>query len=331
MSGNQPIIRTSERSSFKRCPQQWWWAYREGLRGKSKPADALWFGIGIHEALAIWYGEAFDRGAEPWKTWDDWVGDEIRFIKANFATHDREWFEEPVYEEAASLGASMMRAYIREYGDDINLEVIAIEQPFEVDIVDHDEVLATFKSRFDGVAIDHESGEIVLLEHKTAGTIRTGHLELDDQAGSYFAVATIVLRNEGVIGPKENISGILYNFLRKSKPDPRPRNERGAYLNKDGSVSKVQPARAFHREIIDRTPREVNQQIRRITDEVVLMNKMRTGELPVTKTVTYMCTFCQFFTMCKLHERGGNAWKEFRDAQYVVVNPYEDPRKSASE
>jgi hypothetical protein len=61
------------------------------------------------------------------------------------------------------------------------------------------------------------------------------------------------------------------------------------------------------------------------------MNKMRSGELPVTKTTNDMCPYCPFFTMCVLHEQGGNAWKEFRDKQYTRVNPYEDMRKSASE
>jgi Zierdtviridae exonuclease len=326
-----PIIRTSERSAFRRCPQQWWWAYRDGLKSKAKPADALWFGIGIHEALALWYGEGYDRGPIPSDTFEDWVGDEVRWIKSNFADHDREWFEEPAYFEAAELGAAMLDHYIEVYDTDPHLEVLAIEQPFEIELVKDDEVVAIFKSRLDGVSIDHRLGLIVLDEHKTAGSIRTAHLALDDQAGAYFAVATIVLRHQGILGPKENIAGIEYNFLRKSKPDPRERDEQGRYLNKDGSVSKKQPPPAFHREFVDRGPREVKTQLRRLTDEVSIMNKMRTGELPVTKTVTYMCPNCQFFTMCVMHERGGNAWKEFRDAQYAVENPYEDMRKSSSE
>jgi hypothetical protein len=326
-----PILRTSERRAFHRCAQQWEWAYRYGLRSKRKPADALWFGIGIHEALASWYGEAFDRGPEPWKTFEDWADGEVRYIKANLTDRDRTWFDEPVYEDAIELGIGMMKAYVREYGEDINLEVIAIEQPFEIEIVDHDEVIGIFASRFDGAAIDHDTGMIVLLEHKTAGSIKTQHLPLDDQAGAYFAVATIVLRDQGIIKPRDTIEGILYNFMRKSLPDERPRNPQGAALNKNGTVSARQPAKAFVRELVDRTPREVSQQIRRLRDEMLMMNMMRTGELPVTKTITDMCPYCPFFTMCKLHERGGNAWKEFRDSEFAVVDPYVEHRKSAAE
>lgn len=325
------IIRTSERTAFRRCPQRWWWGYRDGLKSKRKPADALWFGIGIHEALAQWYGNGYDRGPIPSDTFEDWVGDEVRFIKANFSERERDWFEEPLYEDALELGIAMLDHYLETYDDDPHLEVLAIEQPFEIELVRDDEVVAIFKSRFDGVGIDHKRGEIVLLEHKTAGTIKTMHLPLDDQAGAYFAVATIVLRQQGILGPKEFIDDIMYNFLRKSMPDLREQDARGQYLNKNGDVSKRQPPRHFLREYVDRGPREVNQQLRRLTDEVSIMNGMRDGTIPVTKTVNDMCPYCPFFMMCKLHERGGNAWREFRDSQYVVENPYEDARKSAAE
>jgi hypothetical protein len=302
-----------------------------GLKAKAKPADALWFGIGVHEALALWYEDGYDRGPIPSESFEDWAEAETRFIKANFADHDRDWFDEPVYEEATELGVAMLDNYLNTYDDDPNWEVLAIEQPFEIELVKDDEVAAIFKSRFDGAMINHRVGQIELMEHKTAGAIKTAHLALDDQAGAYVAVATIVLRDQGILGRREVIEGIRYNFLRKSMPDLRPRNAQGLALNKDDSVSKRQPAPPFLREFVDRTPREVNQQIRRLTDEVTIMNKMRSGELPITKTVTDMCPYCPFFTMCVLHERGGNAYKEFMAAQYTVTNPYEDMRKSASE
>lgn len=325
-----PIISNSERNTFARCPQRWVWSYIDGLRPKARPADALWFGQGIHEALALWYNEGFDRGPIPAKTWDQWVGEEIRYIKANYADHDREWFEQPVYEDAGELGHAMLQAYITEYGADEYLEILAVEQPFELELVRDDEVIAIFIGIFDGVAIDHWNNIMVLLEHKTAGAIKTMHLPLDNQAGSYFSAATIVLRHQGIIGSKDSIDAILYNFLRKSKPDTRKRNERGAYLNQNGEISKRQPAKAFVRELVERTPREVGSQMRRLTSEVYVMNKVRNGELPVNKVVNDMCTYCQFFTMCTMHERGGNAWKDYRDAMYTRAE--QSPlRKSAAE
>jgi Zierdtviridae exonuclease len=329
--GNPPIIRTSERKEFRRCPQRWWWGYRCGLRGKGKPADALWFGTGIHVALASWYGEAFHRGPLPAHTFRDWIGNEVREIKANLTDRDRDWFDEPVYIDAGDLGQEMLSEYVRTYGIDRSLEILAVEQPFQVELTEDDEVVAIFAGTFDGVALDHEDGNIYLLEHKTAGSVKTAHLPLDDQAGGYFAAATVVLRHQGIIAPRENISGIMYNFLRKAMPDPRERNKAGAYLNKDGSISKRQPPPPFHREWIDRSPGEVRSQLQRITDEVVIMNGIRNGELPITKNTNDQCTYCPFYTMCLLHERGGNAWKEFRDKEYRIEDPYADHRKSTAE
>jgi len=302
----------------------------ENLRPKARPADALWFGVGIHEALALWYNEGFERGPLPAKTWKKWVGDEVRFIKANYADHDREWFEEPVYLDAKELGVAMLNGYVTEYGYDQDLEILAIEQPFELELVRDDEVIAIFIGIFDGVAINHLENMMVLLEHKTAGQIKTMHLGLDNQAGSYFAAATIVLRHQGIIGSKDTIDAILYNFLRKALPDTRERDHAGRYLNKDGRVSKVQPAKRFVREFVDRSPREVGSQMRRLADEVFIMNKVRSGELPVTKVINDMCAYCPFFTMCTMHERGGKSWMEYRDAMYTKAGP-SPLRKSAAE
>ena len=84
----------------------------------------------------------------------------------------------------------------------------------------NDEVIAIFIGIFDGVAIDRWDNAVVLLEHKTGGAIKTMHLPLDNQAGSYFSAATIVLRHQGIVAPRMPSTGSRYNFLRKSKPDP---------------------------------------------------------------------------------------------------------------
>jgi Zierdtviridae exonuclease len=334
LTNDVPLLTTSEIKSFDRCPQQWWWGYRSGLRGKSKPADALWFGTGIHYALAEWYDEGFNRGPQPADTFYRWVGDEVREIKANLTDRDREWFEEPAYYDAGDLGIAMLDAYLDQYGEDEDWEVIAVEQAFEVELVRNGETIAIFAGCVDGAFIDHSDGNAYLLENKSAGAIKTAHLPLDMQAGNYFAAGTTVLRHQGVIGPKDTLYGIMYNFLRKSMPDERPRNARGAALNKDGRISKRQPPKMFHREPVDRKPREVGAILQRITDKAMLMNEYRSGRMPVTKNITDMCPYCPFFNMCLLHEKGGNAWRHFRDQQFIVTDPYHEQLnkgKSASE
>jgi hypothetical protein len=330
MTERIPIIRTSERKLFRQCPQAWWWAYRMGLISKGRPADQLWFGTGIHLALAEWYGKpGFKRGPHPAHTFDAWVGHEVRTIKAS----SEEWNEEDAYSDAHALGMNMLNRYVDHYGTDPDIEMIAVEQPFEIDIELDGEIVATFAGTFDGVHIDHSEDppRVYLWEHKTAAQISTAYLALDDQAGGYFAVADETLHAQGLLTPEQHIAGVQYNFLRKNKLDPRPQDERGMYLNLDGAVSKKQPAAMFEREVIERNPGEVQTQLRRLTNEVQLMNAMRSGEQEIIKNTNWNCPRCPFFEMCQLHEKGGRAWKDFMRISYTIRDPYGDHRKSAAE
>lgn len=322
-------LHTSERSCFRRCPQKWWWRFRMGLVPKGQTVDALWFGIGIHLALAQWYEKGKKRGRHPAETFSEWAAGEEREIRAQLPESGREWYDEPKFIDAQELGVAMLTEYVGFYGKDSHLFVIAIEQPFRINITYQGRIVAIFGSTFDGVVRDLTDGRIYLLEHKTAGQISLAYLELDDQAGAYWAVANAVLRAKKLIGPNEQISGILYNFLRKSLPDDRPADKDGNRLNKDGTVSKRQPADPFVRHIVERSPAEQRTQLERMADEVVVMNAMRAGEIPVYKNTTRDCTWCEFFTMCTLHERGGDSWRTVMRADFSQQDPYADNRKSA--
>jgi len=323
---NLPILRTSERGAFKRCAFRWWLEYRNGYRQRSPQADALWFGIGVHEALAQWYQKGKRRGEHPADYWERWCGDEIAFAKTYFD----ETFDEPIWVDATELGISMLDEYINYYGRDSDWEIISIEQPFKVRIMRDGTPIAFFSSRWDGVLRYLVDGKIYLLENKTAAQISTAYLELDDQAGSYWAVASQLLRTKGILKPGEHIEGIIYNFLRKAKFDERPQDEEGQRLNKDGSVSKKQPPPLFVREIKERSPKEQATQLARIADEVAVMNAVRKGTIPITKTPTKDCPRCPFWIPCTLHERGSaDAYKAVLKNNFRQIDPYEDMRKSA--
>jgi Zierdtviridae exonuclease len=330
---NLPLLRTSERISFKRCQQRWYWAWRMGLRGKGKPADALWFGTGVHIALAEWYcGPGKKRGPHPAETFALWAGEEINNIKA--ARPDEFGFEEEIWVEAHQLGTAMLDGYVKKYGKDPKWDVIAPEQTFQIDIPRRsgNGLLATYAGTFDLVYRDLEDGLIKLGEHKTAKAISTAHLSLDDQAGGYWAVASHVLRDQGVLGPKEHIAEITYNFLRKALPDDRDEDAEGRKLNKDGTISKRQPSAYFHREPIERLPRERKQQIVKIQNEAAWMETARRYPDRLMKTPTTTCHWdCAFFDMCELHDRGGDDYAEYMQAVYHQADPYADHRKSAAE
>jgi hypothetical protein len=297
-----------------------------GYRQRSPQADALWFGIGIHEALGQWYLRGKRRGPHPAETWANWTADEIAFAK----TYLDETFDEPVWVDAVELGAAMLEEYVAYYGKDPQWDIISIEQPFKVRIMRQGRPVAFFTSRWDGVLRDIATGKIWLLENKTAAQIVTAYLELDDQGGSYWAVASQLLRAKGILGPNEHIEGIIYNFLRKAFPDERPQNAEGLRLNKDNSISKKQPARLFHREPMDRSPKEQATQLSRIADEIAVMNAVRDGTIPITKTPTKDCPRCPFWVPCTLHERGSEAYKSVLKSNYRVIDPYEDTRKTSA-
>lgn len=328
-----PKLRTSERIAFKRCPQRWWWSYRDGLRSIGQPSNPLWFGTGWHLALALWYKPGKKRGIDPRETWTKYCEDEIRFIKTESNGGEMDLTEQKVaeYVEATELGKVMFDGYLDTFGKDENWKVLAPEQTFQVSIPDPDtgEPLIEYAGTFDGVYLDEEDGRIKLMEHKTAAAISTKHLSLDDQAGSYWAIATNVLRHQKLIRPKQTIAGITYNFARKAKPDDRPTNELGQYLNKDGSVSKVQGSPRFVRELIPRTAYERRVQIKRIQNEAIAMEAYREGSLPLIKNPTKDCSWdCDFFDMCELHESTPD-WEDYRDAMFKIEDPYKDHRKAA--
>lgn len=234
------MIRTSERRDFLRCQQRWWWGWREGLREKGSEADALWFGTGIHLALAEWYcGPGTKRGRHPAETWVEWADDSLRSIRT--VEGDGEELEAR-WIDAKELGQVMMEEYIKRYGRDEHKLILSPEMTFSLDVpwpsdqklydATPESLLAVYKGTFDSVWRHADTGHIWLDEHKTAGQISTGHLSLDPQAGSYWAVAGRYLRAEGKIGPKEDLWGIEYNFMRKALPDDRPRDAEGFATNK---------------------------------------------------------------------------------------------------
>jgi PD-(D/E)XK nuclease superfamily len=324
------MLRTSERTSFKRCPQRWWWGTVEGLT-PIRMKNPLWFGIGIHQALAEWYLEGSKRGPHPAETWTAFCEDEERFIPTDYEEDGAK------YVDAVELGVSMCNEYVKLYGKDSHWNVISTEQTFRQLIADPRykpepggklKALVRYVGTFDGVYRDLRNGKIYLMEHKTAAGIQTRHLPLDDQAGSYWMVAGKILRKQGLIGPRESLEGIMYNFLRKSLPDDRKRNEKGEALNKDGSVSKRQPAPAFLRELVERTSVERKKMQERIQAEALHMAAMRNGDLPVYKKTTKDCDWdCDFYKMCIMDEGGGDV-EEYKDAMYVRRDTYADHREN---
>lgn len=370
-----PILRTSERKSFKNCQWQWWYVYVEGLQKKGARRGALWFGEGVHLALEKWYIPGTERGVDPVVTWLDYcreAGDAIRIEddEGEFLT----WVE------AKDLGLAIIKHMLEIRGDDDEWEIISPEQTVEVLIENPKkpgEVLVRYVGTFDIVARNLRTGQIWLWDHKTAKVIKVTHLKMDEQAGSYWAIAEPALKEAGVMKPNEKLRGILYNFIAKSPPDERPRNADGLYCNKPvkkdylealaglydgqwaeqgdptelpvemtekglkllklpelqvlakregvevfGEPSKVQPAKRFHREEVQRSPKARQRQLVRIADDYAQIKAVRDGQFTATKNPGDHCNWCSMKTLCEIDEEGGDT-DEIIEFMYEKHDPYE--------
>jgi hypothetical protein len=238
-----PIIRTSERRDFGRCPWRWHQAWRRGLVPLGQDAPALIFGGWVHEALAAWYcGPGLKRGPHPAETFEKVSDTDLLHIRTEARSRGQaaeggtEFFIEEKMVPALELGRVMLEGYVEFWGSDDSWSVIEPERSGELLVVDptteEARPLAYYGFTYDLIYRDLADGSVKLGEHKTAKAISTDHLPLDPQAGSYWAIAGPHLRSLGMLRPKEDIAGITYNFLRKALPDDRPKNADGHATNK---------------------------------------------------------------------------------------------------
>lgn len=229
-----PILRTSERRDFKRCPTRWQWAWREGLKPNQQRSIPLWFGTIGHLAMQHWYVPGKKRGRDPRETFEEAVKGRIEVLKVEMLNGDSPEGSDVVAMEAGELGEKIFTNYLDTYGEDPEWEIISPEETFAIIIPRPGtrDPIVQFSGTFDVVARNLETGKLWLWDHKFMKTISTSHLDKDDQAGGYFAVAPLVLAHKGLVPKNTPLAGVLYNFVMKSPPDERPKNEHGLYTNK---------------------------------------------------------------------------------------------------
>lgn len=349
----QTMVRTSERTTFKRCPQRWWWSSVEGLAPK-EPSKALWFGTGWHIVMADYYRSGKKRSKDYIDLWREFCD-----------TPDAEGLYQPAIEmgqewlDLRSVGESMLNEYVKEYDGDKTWDVIQTEMSGSVMIPTWDEQdKFQYNFTFDGVYRDTKSKKIKLMEHKTAGQISINHLSLDDQGLSYWAVAGTILRKRGVLTKRENIREIMYNFVKKGMPDQRPVGPDGMRHNKAskaqyvdaleaadlptkgtvevlsnlaeqkgivvwGDISKNQPPPMFKRHPVLHSQAERKTTVEQMAAEHANMEAMRQGKIPVYKVPDSSCSWqCPFFTMCELHQSRGDI-EEFKRKVYTRRDAHE--------
>lgn len=216
-------FRTSERRDLKSCAQKWYWGQVEGLR-PHRDANPLWFGSAVHIGLAGYYIPGVKRGPHPAETFTEALDGDRSVLVTN---ED----EEQQYVDARAMGIDMLEHYVEFYGAEEYKEYIAPEwqgsvlmrRPAEArGLFKLPELKFQYRFTYDGVYRDLRTDEIWLDEHKTAASVWDDFIPLDDQAGSYWAVAGEKLRRAGILPEGRDIAGIMYNFLRKAMRDQRP-------------------------------------------------------------------------------------------------------------
>lgn len=313
-----PMLRTSERGTLKGC--EWRWDLEFNRRIKPQVSmPALRFGTLAHTAMAGWYVPGVKRGVSPVIGFERAYLEEQAYVQQHFGARD----EDGTWIDALELGVAMMENYLDEYGKDDLWEVLVTEKPFQVVVndPDTDEPWFIYTGILDGVWRNRSTKDIWIPDHKTTagiGDSKLNYLVLDDQAGAYWSWGVDYLAKEALLTKNQRLNGMLYNFLRKQKPDERPSkfvNGKRLYLNNDGSVSKKQPSPYFLRQPIFRDDYDRGQAKRRALIDMRRIEMLRAGELEITKNPgMFTCPGCWARDACELHETGGDFESFLKDS-----------------
>lgn len=242
------LIRNSERQTFKRCEQMWWWNFVDLLKPVEE-GKALRFGDLIHRALEIHYPPGKKRGLKPWLAFERLYKEQIKDgrERLNMVAEDQGWVD------AGELGVAMMRGFYAEFANtDAQYEVLASEQVFQVPLP-----LTSLQRKFvrsltgkpvprcivvgtmDGLWRP-KTGPVrtrlpFIKEYKTSGKALSQVLRalpMDEQAGTYWTFGPPWMWKNGILRRGEYPSHILYTLMLKQKADERPEDEQGRKLNK---------------------------------------------------------------------------------------------------
>ncbi len=201
-------IRTSDRSSFRRCRRRWAWSSH--LRGNMEPKQRnryFWLGSGFHYALEDFHAaKNFNTPADAFKEYtlackgskgitlpDGWE-DEQELATSMLDYYYFDWLE--------GYGRPLLKTYI--YKDEPQVEVrFEIIVPFQGP--NGEEV--RYRGTIDRVAIDTH-GRLWIVEYKTAQQFITGHFDTDGQVTAYVWAGNSLYNKP--------IAGVIYQQHKKT-------------------------------------------------------------------------------------------------------------------
>jgi hypothetical protein len=179
-------IHVTEVPLFRLCRLRWHYQYREVLVPREEDTGPLWFGTGVHYALA----QAYSNRVHPRDALLDWEGYRGSSV--------------PLLEE-------VLEHYAEHYRDDFNhWEVLGVETPVRSRLRRGLYLVGTFD-----LLVKEASGHIWVVDHKTRTYFDSpDDLEIEEQVTGYLYLAS----REGIPA-----RGMIWNEIRKASPRSNPR------------------------------------------------------------------------------------------------------------
>jgi hypothetical protein len=264
-------ITHSESRTFWTCQKKHWYAYIERLTPIRK-APALWLGTYVHAGLDLYYQGKADFLATIAKS----IEDDLVLAREDYPNLWPEDDEKMDSEKALAL--AMLEgwpAYVAENDLDCEFEAVATELEFEMRLPtpqggpSH----CIFRGKVDGIARHTPTGNLFLIEHKTAkqvGDAYINQLQLDPQVPAYMAGIRECYGYDTI--------GCIYNILRKQMPGPRVK------------------APLYYREWVWRNETEIAAAIENLYWTYRFIT--RPGRTPVPNPSQMTCGGCAYKSLC---------------------------------
>ena len=203
LTAKSMYVEPTQLQTFEDCPRFWHLRYEERLRAKT-PNPKLYTGAGWGVMM-----EAYYRGEDHIAALENFAEEEWRQINTLIVPTME---QEDEYRKAVDLLKLLGYDYPTwaKSNDPLYwVEVVAIEQPFEVPIPDTAYILA---GRMDMVVRD-AYGNLWVVDHKTTsgGFMTAREIKLNTQFQSYWWAAAH-------LWPDETVRGFIYNGVRKTNP-----------------------------------------------------------------------------------------------------------------
>jgi len=227
------VVSYSELSTYRQCPLKHQWAYVERWRKPVSPDGALAKGSLWHLVLEKHYEilKGHKRDSD----------ESIRrsLIEAETAVQLFLFDKSGNQSDVQALITWMYAGYVETHRADEEWDIIGIERPFQVPLLDHEgnESNYDLKGKIDLVAKDRNTGHLWIWDHKSGANLPSDmDLDLDDQFGLY----SWALKQEGspVLGAIHNAARTTRNmadfpdYAGKAAPQTLSQRYSRTYLNR---------------------------------------------------------------------------------------------------